>query len=841
MKRLLNIGTALLLVVLALIAGLIALGLRSIPALDGDVLAKGISANVLIERDTADVTHIHAQTPLDAYRALGFVHAQERGWQLEFNRRLMHGELSEVFGVATLETDKLMRTLGIAKAAAAQFEQLPDNTRQALTAYSEGVAAYHRSNTARLAPEMALLGVRPGLGSPAWTPQDSVGWALMMALDLGGNWGTEAARLRVAQVMPTERVWQVLPPYLAEAPMAKVDFARLYAQWGVFRTATTAQPAAAAEPRQPSAAPEQTAAARWSADWLAQLGVVEGRGSNNWVVHGSKTLSGKPLLANDPHLALSAPAVWYFAGLHAPAGRWGDGSQHPELAVVGATLPGMPFVVLGRTERVAWGFTNTGPDVQDLYLEQIHPDHPQQYRTPEGWTDFDVRPETIRVKGQSDVQIQVRRTRHGPVISDAQSSYDSFLNKTRYAVALRWSALDADNKSAHAGLVANFAQSVPELKAAYADHHSPMQNVVMADVTGQVAYKAVGRVPLRAKTNDFWGMVPAPGWLPQYDWSGWLPYAQTPEDDPALTQARGWHATANERITPAGYPHFLGQDWTNPDRADRIRQLLDAKDKHSLHSMSQVMGDVHSLAALRILPLLGKITSTHALAPQALASLAQFNGQMDAQAAAPLILVAVVDEATRGLLSSKLGQANFDALYGKRHLRQAVETILSQQDPWWCGDTGCQAIVNAAFDRALDKLSRVHGKDLARWRWGQAHQALSSHKPMSNVPLLRALFDVRVPTGGDSFTVNVGQYWPNDPQAPYANRHAASLRAVYDLANLEDGSGFIYQTGQSGHPLSARYRDMQNPWQQLQFRPLRLHPENVLHSMVLRPAPTDAP
>ena len=311
------------------------------------------------------------------------------------------------------------------------------------------------------------------------------------------------------------------------------------------------------------------------------------------MIAGQRSTSGKPLLANDPHLGLSAPAIWYFARLKAPAAQAPDGSATAALDVVGATLPGLPFVVLGRTGSVAWGFTNTNPDVQDLYLEQINPANQQQYRIPKpvaqsqgkskskskgnlkddaAWADFTIRDEIIRVKGQPDLVLKVRESRHGPVLSDVQKSHAELLDTRKYVIALRWSALDADNQTVLAGLRSNRAQSADELMAAFADYHSPMQNLVVADVAGQVAFKAVGKIPLRhPNNNNIRGIAPSPGWEERYDWAGWLPYAQTPQTDHSAIAAKGWWSTANQRITPPAYPFFFraGLGGALPPSADR--------------------------------------------------------------------------------------------------------------------------------------------------------------------------------------------------------------------------------------------------------------------------------
>lgn len=830
---------------------------RAFPALDGELTVPGLSSRVTVARDSADVTHIRAQSPRDAWFSLGYVHAQERGWQLEFNRRLMHGELSEAFGEATLETDKLLRTLGVARAAERQWQSLPAEGKQAMQAYSDGINAFYAHGAQALPPEFHLLGVKPGgsSGRP-WSPQDSLGWSLMMALDLSGNWGTEFARLSAAKVLGTGQLWQLFPPYPGEPPASKTDFARLYADLGVYRSSPTDATKTIATHATKTRAggifyhqEKPETADGLSADiqaWTRDLGLVEGKGSNNWVVAGSHTQSGKPLLANDPHLALSAPAIWYFARLQAPAAA---GSTGPALDVIGATLPGLPFVVLGRTGKVAWGFTNTNPDVQDLYLERINPDNPQQYRVPApagkagkigelAWADFSTRSELIKVKGKPDVTLAVRETRHGPVLSDAQKPQAELLDTRKYVLALRWSALDADNQTVLAGLRSNQARSVDELLAAFATYHSPMQNVVMADADGKTAYKAVGKAPLRRPDNDIRGIAPSPGWDARYDWAGWISYAQTPQTDAPAIAGKGWLSTANQRITPPGYAYFMGQDWYVPYRYDRIEQLLAATPKHDLASMQKIQADQLSTATVRLLPFLQKALSdpaaTHPLASDAKAVLAGFDGTMRADSAAPLIFAAWVDELTRGVIGGKLGEARFKAMYGKRHFRSAIEDILERNDTAWCGSSGCAVPAGAALDRALTRLQAQYGAKVSTWQWGQAHYALSAHRPLSNVPLLARLFDVTAPTGGDAFTVNVGQYWPNDGKAPFANRHAASLRTLYDLSNLEN-SRFIYQTGQSGLVFSSRYRDMRDDWANVQYRPLRLNPSGMAHQLTLLP------
>ena len=826
-----TLGTAVAALLMVALAAAAIYVWRTLPALDGELRAPGLMAPVQIRRDDADVTHIEAQSVRDAMFALGWVHAQERGWQLEFNRRVMAGELSELFGEATLDTDRLIRTLGIMRSARAQYAGLPAEQRAWLDAYADGINAFHAHGGQALSPEFLVLGAEPG----PWRGEHAVGWALMMALDLGGNWGTEFARLSLLRTLDTERLWQLLPPYPGEAPATAVDLAALYRGLGVYRSTPVATKTGALEPDSTrSGSPSHAGAwARWSQQYLAALGEVDGKGSNNWVVAGGRTRSGKPLLANDPHLGLNAPAIWYFVRLKAPAPPGGR-----PLDVIGATLPGLPSVVLGRTAGVAWGFTNTGPDVQDLYLEQIDADDPAHYRTPDGRARFDTREEIIRVKGRPEVRHTVRSTRHGPVLSDAQASHAEVLDTRRWVLALRWSALDADNRTVLAGARANFAQTVDELFAAFADYHSPMQSVVAADTTGRTGFRAIGRLPLRGPAHDLRGVAPAPGWDARYDWIGTLPAEQNPTESHEQIAARGWRATANARITPAGYPHFVTSDWTTPERQERIDTLLAARQRHDPESMREIQADIVSPAVLRLLPVARQAAASaaHPQARAVAALLAEFDGAMRADAAAPLVMAVWADEVTRGLIAPRVGTATFAATYGKRSYRAGVEGMLLEPDvgAWWCAPHSCGQQAAAAMDRALARIVAEQGDDATRWQWGRAHPALSSHRPFGNVAALARFFDVRVPSDGDTWTINVGQYWPNQKDRPFANRHAASLRAVYDLAEPER-SRFIYQTGQSGLVWSPRYRDMARPWATVEYRPLRLNPPHWRHPQTLTP------
>ncbi|MFM2066514.1 MAG: hypothetical protein RLZZ584_1423, partial [Pseudomonadota bacterium] len=387
-------------IALALLLGALSAALvwcqRVLPVTNGRLVVTGLPAGapahtgapvqarqLRIERDADGVPTIRAANLDQAMYGLGFVHAQDRLWQLETHKRIGAGRLAEAFGPAAIDTDRFLRALAVRRAAEQQWAQSQGDGKRALEAYAAGINAYLRGHLRARPPEFLVLGLQP----EDWTPVDSLSWAIMMAWDLGGNWSTELLRLRLALQMPVARINELVPPYPGEQPLPTADYAALARSWQVSgelveRTAAVAAPESG----------------------------IEGVGSNNWVVDGRHSVTGKPLLANDPHLKLSAPALWYFARIDIPG-----------LQLAGATMPGLPLVVLGQNQHIAWGFTNTGPDVQDLYLERLHPDDAGVYETPQGWQRFDEHNEVIKVRGGADVRITARSTRHGPVISDANS------------------------------------------------------------------------------------------------------------------------------------------------------------------------------------------------------------------------------------------------------------------------------------------------------------------------------------------------------------------------------------------------------------------------------------
>ena len=776
-----------LVALLSITAGLlIAYRFAGMPQTRGELELEGPGAAFTVVRDGHGIPHVFAAAENDAYFALGLLHAQDRLWQLEMNRRIVGGTLAEVLGPGALDTDRFLRTLGVRRNAERILGNLDSATRASLQAYADGVNAgigLAAREPWKLPPEFLVMGVRPG----QWTPADSIGWSTMMAWDLSGNHATELLRFALSERLDAQRLAEL---FETDPPAQLPDLARLYE--GLDRGDVAA---------------------------LMQAippGNIDGIGSNNWVVDGRHTVSGKPLLANDPHLGLNSPALWYFAHLSAPG-----------LDTIGATLPGLPTVVLGRNQRIAWGFTNTAPDTQDLYLERIDPADRGRYQTPDGWAAFESRTEVIRVKGAPDVTLQVRETRHGPVISDVHAQLGRTMQARRlddrYVLAFRWAALAPDDGTMRASFDLHRAQDWTQFTEALRHFAAPQQNMVYADVDGNVGFIAPGRVPVRKPENAFRGLAPVPGWDARYDWDGFIPYEQLPR---IWRPASGAVVTANQNILEAGYPHFISAEWTLPYRHDRIVELLGEKQRHDRASFESMQADVLSRPMAELLPMLRQATPATPAGRAALERVAQWDARMVADAPEPLIVTAWVDRLRRLVFEDEVGEGLFPLVERQRVRTRALARALAGSGmERWCDDIrtqpveDCRQLLDRALDESVADLQSRYGEDIAAWKWGSAHEAVSEHRPFSRQALLAKIFEIRVPSPGDVHTVNVGRNNPWDPAEPFANRWAASLRAIYDLADL-DNSRFIHSTGQSGHVLSSHYRDMSERWARVEYLPM---------------------
>ncbi|HEU4324717.1 MAG TPA: penicillin acylase family protein [Roseiflexaceae bacterium] len=753
----------------------------SLPQTSGTIRIAGLSGPVEVVRDAAGIPHIRGSTEEDALLGLGYVHAQDRLWQMEFQRRIGNGRLSEVLGEPTRETDMFLRTLGPHRAAAQAWTSATAEERRVLEAYVRGVNAFISTHRGRQLPiEFSILGFEP----EPWRPEDVIVWIKMMSWNLGGNWADELLRARLVAKVGPEKAAELLPAASADDPV--ILPADSPSAWGPPRP-TTAAPV--------TPVGERTTAGLLAVDAAIRDGLGLGGpliGSNNWVIGGIRSATGKPILANDPHLGAQVPSIWYLA--HVTGGG---------IDAIGATLPGLPGVVIGHNQRIAWGVTNTGPDVQDLFIERISGNTVEYKGAQEPLT---VITETIKVKGQPDVPLQVRITRHGPVISDVIEDNDQTL-------AFRWTALDDEDHTLGAFLALNRAGSWQEFTAALKRYHAPMQNFVYADVDGNIGYYAPGALPIRAKGD---GLVPVPGWTGEYDWSGYAPFEQLPH---SYNPEQGFIVSANNRVAPDNYPYLIGSNFAAPYRAIRITELIKAKALHTLDDVAAMQADVRSAQAAALLPYLLQAEPADERSARALELLRGWDGTMSRPSAAAAVYQAWYKQLPLRLFADEVGEDLADSYPGDPVA--IVMPGLLRDNAAWCDDTrtaereSCAATMGLALRDGLADMAQAQGSDdPSAWRWDKVHIALFPHNPFDSVPQLQPIFSRSIPNDGDRFTVNVAP-----PDENYRQSHVPSYRGIMDLADL-DRSRFMHTVGQSGNPLSPHYSDLLERWQRVEYLPM---------------------
>ena len=841
----------------------------SLPEIDGERAIRGLAAPVEVVRDRHGIPHILARSEEDALFALGYVHAQDRLWQMEMNRRIGAGRLAEVLGAPALDTDRLLRVLGLYRRAEAGLAHLSPGARRRIDAYANGINAWLETRTGPLPPEFLILGFEPA----PWTAADTMVWAKVMALDLAREWTRDLMRLRMSAFLAPERILDFYTPYHADKPRgvelpsppstaAESGRATRLERHGRGPDPDVASPPAggtnrpgdrvAGGPargpgwvlaRSPEAVRRREAdadtgrpdasvdrafarASRTSALYPTRGASIAGTspaspppstarapfrlgsasshpGSNSWAVSGERSETGKPLLANDPHLGLTVPSVWYFAHL-----SW------PGHDVVGATFPGMPVVVLGHNGRAAWGFTNTGADTQDLFLERLDPENPARYLTPDGYRPFAVHREAIKVKGAPDEVVRVRETRHGPVLDDASAAAVRAA-PPGHVLALGWTALRDDDLTLEAGLGLPAATSWPRFVENFRNFHSPPQNVSYADVEGNIGFLVPGRIPIRPGPGPDGvrpGTLPRPGWNGEHDWRGFVPFEALPR---VYNPPGGAVVTANHAVTAEDYPHPLTFEWAAGFRAARIMERLAARPRHDAGSFRSLQQDRVSTFARALLPRVRDVplgADATPLARRARGLLETWDGEMDPDRPEPLVFHAWIWEFARLATADELGSVQEEA-WGRKGA--FVQRILETREVW-CDDLGtertetCDDILVRALERAVGRVAERRGDDPVAWRWGEEHVALAEHRPLASSPLA-PLFNLQGPAPGSLYAVNAFEFSPLDQERPFASTHGPSMRAIYDLADLER-SLFIHSTGQSGNVLSPLYDSFEEPW-----------------------------
>jgi penicillin amidase len=820
----------------AAVVGFVALGAiggvlyfwRSLPVVNGTEVVAGASAPIDIIRDADAIPHIFAATKADALFGLGYVHAQDRLWQMEFQRRIGHGRLSEVLGPAAVPQDRFLRTVGFGRAARTAWASTPEWAQAQVNAYVAGINAFiatHRGSA--LPPEFTLLRFEP----EPFTGEDVTVWVKMMAWDLSANYSFELLRADLVSRVGAERMAQLMPPYPADGLSILGQSHRSPAREAAVTAGGSAGGGATSYGAALIAALSQgdsTVSA-----FLLGGATTESLGSNNWVVDGTLTASGRPLLANDPHLGTKVPSIWYLAHLSAP-----------DFEIIGATLPGTPAVALGRNRFIAWGATNVAADVEDLYREHLDASgtHADFRGAPESVT---VIPETIVVKGAPPVRVNVRVTRHGPLISDAINANNAESAGTPKPaplepLAFRWTALDPGDTTLASYLKLNEARTWSQFTEALRDYVAPSQNFVYADEDGHIGYYAPGHIPVRASGD---GSLPAEGWTGTAEWTGWIPFGELPHlADPP----EHFIVTANHRPAPPGYGHLLGLEWPEPYRARRITDLLtgrvrlqpsrdgsafsEASADHGRRftpdDFARIQADTFSLHASTLLPvLLAHARPERAQDRQAAGLLRRWTFDATASSVATTIFAAWFHHLASAFAGDDLGPLITGNYQGRfTFVTRFVMHTLATNDSRWCDDgrttraETCDETVTDALRQGVDDLAARLGHDMTRWRWDAVHRAVFPHQGLDAVSLLRPLLSRSVPNSGDWSTVNVG---PVDAAHPYEQHSVAGYREIIDLSPAND-SRFLDAVGQSGHPLSRHYDDFLSDWQNVRYRRMRM-------------------
>lgn len=799
-RWLLRILTALILVTAATLAGLYYVTSRSLPDYNGSFRLTGLNQPMDIVRDNASVPHIFAHDDEDAYFGLGFVHAQDRLWQMTLLRRTAQGRLSEIFGPRTVRTDELVRRLDLYGLAHESLAAQDESAKRALEAYSRGVNAWIETVNAKAlgrgAPEFFLF--QPEIAH--WQPADSLAILKLMALQLSGQIETEVLRARASLILPEARVEDILPDVPGTGTVALPEYSSLF----------------------PAVRPSYAALSGPAGPFDPVRTNAFAGASNAWAAAPSRSASGGTLLANDPHLTFTAPTVWYLARMDLAGG-----------GVIGGTVPGIPLIVVGRNADLGWALTSSYLDDQDLHIEKLNPENAEEYLTPEGYKPFETRRSILTIKDAPPVTLTLRWTENGPVLPG--SRYDlATVTPPGHVASLSWTALTADDRTMSAGMRLMTARSVDEGLAAGELYTAPSQNLMLADANG-IAMQLVGAMPRRDPAHQTKGRMPSPGWIPANRWQGTFPYA----DNPRFAGPEGGIlGNTNNKIVDAPFPHHVSYDWGDSQRIERWKRLMQTREVHTRESFIEAQLDTVSQSARTLLPLIGRDLwftgepaaegTTERMRQRAATLLAEWNGEMNEHLPEPLIYSAWMRSLQEKLIRDELGPladsfAHPDPLFLERVYRDIGGAskwcdILQSSPVETCPD-----IARIALDDALLRLSEQYGRNIESWRWGDVHQATHDHPVLGDVPLLRYLVDIRQSTSGGDDTLMRGLTKGSGPN-PYLNVHGAGYRGVYDFAD-PDSSVFITATGQSGHPLSRHYDDLGDLWRRGEYIPMSLDPD----------------
>ena len=795
------------------------------PATGGEVELPSLTAPVTVLRDERGVPHIYADSTADLMRAQGFTAASDRFFEMDLRRHVTAGRLAELVGEAGLETDKVIRTLGWRRVAEAELPTLAVTTRRMLDAYAEGVNDYLAAHPdpRSIALEYTILGIRnSGYRPERWSALDSLAWLKAMAWDLRSDYSDELTRARLAGTIRKSQLELLYPPYPYDTN--KPILSR--ADWvgAVTRPVSESGPVPVATADY-AAAMERTSRALDAIPAL--LGEGEGIGSNSWVVSGAKSSTGQPLLANDPHLGVSIPGIWTQVGLHCRSL-----SAECPFDTSGFAFAGMPGVVIGHNQSIAWGFTNLAPDVSDFYLEKINGD---LVEVDGRQVPLELRSETIKVAGGDDVTITVRATKHGPIVSDVIESVAAAGRATlvdgeratrQYDVALAWTGL-LPGKTADSIYQLNVAQNFEDFRAAARNFAVPSQNLLYADTAGHIGYQAPGLVPVRtsAVSGSPPGYWPAPGWDSTYDWRGFVPFEAMPF---AFDPAEGFIVAANQAVTSVRRP-FLTSEWDYGFRSQRIRDEIERLGTMTPQAMVDLQMDSRNgFAPTLVKELMAIDLSADDFTRSAQDLLEDWDYTQPADKSRASASAAYFNAVWRNILRYTFEELPEDLSPegGSRWMVAVTGLLRDPTNDWWDDRNtrgvveGAPEILRKAMVEARLDLTEQLGKDPATWRWGRLHSLTFEHQVLGGdtVPAyVRQVFNRGpIPLPGGSSIVNANGWDASygDPETAQAYRvdWGPSMRMVIDLGSL-DASRWVNQTGQSGHPYNDHYTDQMDAWE----------------------------
>jgi penicillin amidase len=789
---------------------------RAFPQVDGTLQVPGLSSQVEVIRDAMGVPHIYADTVEDLFMAQGFVHAQDRFYQMDTWRHISSGRLSEMFGSSQVETDALLRTMGWARLAETQYEREQPSVRAILDAYADGVNAYVASRSpAELGFEYSILELlNHGYDPAPWTGAESLAWGKVMSFSLGGNLHAEVSRAMALGIMARDRVDQLYPPYPGDRhPFIVPGGANAQARDASFALPDDLVPIL-----------DDVAGAITALNELTGARMESGIGSNSWAVSGMHTPTGAPMLANDPHLGIQMPSIWYQVGLHC---RTVD--EACPFDVAGFSFAGVPGVIIGHNADIAWGFTNVGPDVQDLYIERVNPDDPDQYEVDGAWVDMDTRRETIAVAGGDPVEIVVRSTIHGPVISgvlgDMDSLSDSWIGFSSfdgagvgtpdpYVLALRWTGLDDVPSIAGPIMGINTASNFDEFREAALLFSDPSQNLLYADTRGNIGYQMPGNIPIRSKGD---GTIPVPGWTGEYEWTGFIPYDELPR---MYNPDSGWIVTANNAVVDETFPYLITEDWSRGYRAQRIVDLLTANLGADLEFHGTIQFDGYDANAEFLAPFVLEAVRTSGAESdeahqRALELLAGWDRQNSADSPGAAIWQAVWSEILVATFHDELPEFLWPE-GGDRWFEVVRGLVGTPEDAFWddVGTPGIETrddILGASFDAAITELVDTLGDTVDDWTWGDLHRVVVRNPTLgeSGIGLIEDRFNRGPFPASGSQSVPNAMGW--DAAYGYEVDWIPSMRMLVDLGDLSR-SYAIHSTGQSGHTDHPHYDDMIPLW-----------------------------